>query len=134
MNLDYAFLCDSAQEGGGKVHALGIGFDTIAAAGAPVTHPLLTVVLQLRYSVAEAGDKALSVRLIDADGRNVVNPVDHTVPFPSPEGARTNTARLIVAFAGVQFAAFGDYAVHVTVNGGEIASLPLSLVPAAPPA
>lgn len=128
MNLDFAFLCDSAQEGGGKVHALGIGFDTINAAQIPATHPLLTVVVQLRYSVDEAGDKPISVRLIDADGRDVVTAVNHTVPFPSPEGARSNTARLLVAFGGVNFTAYGDYAVHVVVDGSEVADLPIAIV------
>lgn len=132
MHLDFAFLCDSAQESGGKVHALGIGLDTVHTPQVPATHPLLTVVIQLRYSVAEAGDKALSVRLIDADGRDVVNAVNHTVPFPTPEGARSNTARLIVAFGGVNFTAYGDYAVHVAVNGAEVADLPLAV--ARPPA
>lgn len=131
MNLDFAFLCDSAQESGGKVHALGIGIDTINAAGVPVTHPLLTVVVQLRYSVAEAGDKSLAVRLIDADGRDVVNAVGGTISFPTPEGARTNTARLIVAFGGVNFAAYGDYAVHVAINGTEVADLPVAVRPLA---
>jgi len=131
MNLDFAFLCDSAQESGGKVHALGIGIDTINAAAVPVTHPLLTVVVQLRYSVAEAGDKSLAVRLIDADGRDVVNAVSGTISFPTPEGARTNTARLIVAFGGVNFAAYGDYAVHVAINGTEVADLPVAVRPLA---
>lgn len=131
MNLDFAFLCDSAQESGGKVHALGIGIDTINAAQVPVTHPLLTVVVQLRYSVAEAGDKSLAVRLIDADGREVVNAVGGTIAFPTPEGARTNTARLIVAFGGVNFAAYGDYAVHVAINGAEVADLPVAVRPPA---
>ncbi|MBX7110587.1 MAG: hypothetical protein K1X87_01925 [Dehalococcoidia bacterium] len=134
MNLDFAFLCDSAQEGGGKVHALGIGFDTINAAQVPVTYPLLTIVVQLRYSIAEAGDKSISIRLIDADGRDIVTPVAQTVPFPAPEGARSNAARLIVAFGGVNFATYGDYAAHVTLNGSEVASLPIVVLPASAPA
>jgi hypothetical protein len=109
------------------VHALGIGLDTITAAQVPATHPLLTVVVQLRYSVTEAGSKPLSVRLIDADGRDVVNAVNGDVMFPSPEGARFGTARLIVAFGGVNFGAYGDYAVHVAVSGSEVADLPLGV-------
>jgi len=129
MNVDFAFLCDSAQEGGGKVHALGIGLDTITAGQVPATHPLVTVVVQLSYSLTEAGEKPITVRLIDADGRDVVNAVTGDVTFPPPEGTRANTARLIVAFGGVNFTAYGDYAVHVTVSGAEVADLPIAVRP-----
>lgn len=127
MNLEFAFLCDTAQESGGKIHALGIGFDTIGTQQVPVVHPMLTVVAQVRYTMAEAGQKSLAIRLIDADGRNVVNPIDGTIAFPDPSGRPASIARLIIALGGVNFTSFGDYAVHIAINGTEIASLPLSV-------
>ncbi len=128
MDLEFAFLCDSAQESGGKIHALGIGFDSIAAASVPVTHPMLSVVAQIRYSVAEAGQKALAIRAIDADGGNIVNPIDGQVEFPVPPRGSTSIARLIIALGGVNFASYGDYAVHIALNGNEVARLPLTVV------
>lgn len=133
MNVEFAFLCDSAQEGGGKIHALGIGVDTILAMGLPATHPMLTVVAQLRYSVAEAGTKALAIRAVDADGGNIVTPIDRQLEFPVPPAGPTNSARLIIALNSVRFERYGDYAVHIAIGGTEIASLPLNVV-APPPA
>lgn len=134
MNVEFAFLCDSAQESGGKVHALGIGFDSIRAQTVPATHPMLTVVAQLRYSVAEAGTKDLAIRAVDADGQNIVNPIDRQIEFPAPPRRPTNTARLIIALTAVRFAAYGDYSVHVAINGSEVARLPLTVVPQQPTA
>ena len=56
MDVDYAFLCDSAQESGGKVHALGIGIDGIFAPVLPATHSVV-LVAQFRYWAAEAGSR-----------------------------------------------------------------------------
>lgn len=133
MNVEFAFLCDSAQESGGKIHALGIGVDSILAQSVPATHPMLTVVTQLRYSVAEAGSKALAIRAVDADGQNIVNPIDRQIEFPAPPRRPTNTARLIIALTAVRFASYGDYSVHVALNGSEIARLPLTVVQPQPP-
>jgi hypothetical protein len=128
LDLEFAFLCDSAQESGGKIHALGIGFDSILAPSMPVTHPAITVVAQLRYSMDEAGQKALAVRAIDADGRSIVNPIDRQIEFPTPPGRPSNVARLIIGLTGVHFISYGDYAVHITLDGASVAQLAFSVV------
>ena len=56
MHTDFAFVCDAA-EATSKINALGIGFDTIYANQVPVRHPHFSIVLQLRSSAAEAGQK-----------------------------------------------------------------------------
>jgi hypothetical protein len=67
--VDFAFICDYA-EATGKINALGIGFDTIFAPNVPTKHPSFFLVVQLRASTVEAGDKQLKISLIDADGQN----------------------------------------------------------------
>ncbi len=130
MNVEFAFLCDSAQESGGKIHALGIGLESIAAPRVPAMLPTVTVVTQLRYSIAEAGPKALAIRAVNADGQNIVDPIDREIEFPMPPRRTTNIGRLIIALTSVRFEVYGDYSVHVALNGSEIARLPLSVVPA----
>lgn len=129
MNVEFAFLCDSAQESGGKIHALGIGLENIAAPRLPAMLPTVTVVTQLRYSIAEAGKKALAIRAVNADGQNMVDPIDREIEFPIPPRRTTNTGRLIIALNSLRFESYGDYSVHVALNGSEIARLPLSVVP-----
>lgn len=128
MNVEFAFLCDSAQESGGKIHALGIGLESITAPRVPAMLPTVTVVAQMRYSIAEAGKKALAIRAVNADGQNIVDPIDREIEFPMPPRRTTNTGRLIIALTSVRFESYGDYSVHVALNGSEIARLPLTVV------
>lgn len=129
MDVDFAFLADSAQEGGGKLHALGIGIDTLVAPEVPVTRAALAAVVQVRYSVAEVGTKTLAIRVVDADGGNVIPPIDSQVNLIEPQGTPVATARVIVALNGLTFARYGDYAIHIALDGHDIASLRLAVVP-----
>lgn len=132
MELDFAFICDYA-DAGGKLSALGIGIDTIHAAGVPVTHPQFHFVSQLRYSVAEAGQKDIAIRLIDADGVTIGTPIEASMPFPQPpQGNLEATGRIAVAFNNVTFPHFGAYAIHLLISGHEICRVALRI--AEPPA
>ncbi len=134
MKVDYAFLCDAAQDSGGKLHALGIGIDRIVASEVPVTHPMLAVVAQLRYTAVESGRKALAIRVLDADGGAVIPQIDGEIEFGEPSGAPTGMARLVLQVGGLRFERYGAYAIQVAVAGTEIASLPLEVVAPPPPA
>ena len=67
MDQVFAFICDFADASGGKINALGIGFDTIYAKEVPTTHPHFYLVLKLRADAAEAGDKDIRINLIVID-------------------------------------------------------------------
>jgi hypothetical protein len=125
MVLDFAFICDYA-ESGNKISALGIGFDTIYASQVPCVHPNFHLVAQFRASVAEAGDKEITLRLIDADGKDVIEPLSGTVNIPPPPpGGVESTGRLVVGFGGIQFPKYSQYALHVVVQGNEMIRVPL---------
>jgi hypothetical protein len=127
----YGFLCDFAQEAGGKLTAVGLGINRLFAPEIPHTHPSLTLVVGVEYSVAEAGTKHLEVRLIDADGNDVLpQKIEGDTPFAEPD-AGSGTVNVIVNFLGLKFEKYGDYAFHVTFDRTEIARLPLAV--AAPP-
>ncbi len=126
MDVDFAFLCDYAEVGP-KINALGIGFDTIFAPHVPARHPLLYVVVQLRSTVGEAGDKALEVNIIDEDGAEVIPPIKSTVSVPRPSAGITSLSRLALAFQNVQFPRYGSYSIHVAIDGREMNSLSLTV-------
>jgi hypothetical protein len=131
MNTDFAFICDYA-EAAGKVNALGIGFDTIHAAQVPVRHPHFSLVLQLRTSVAEAGQKRIQVNLVDEDGKDVIPTVQGQFNLPRTEGRSYSIGRFVMEFNSVEFKSYGSYSVTVAVEGLEVASIPFRV--AAPPA
>lgn len=126
MDIDYAFLCDSAQESGGKVHALGIGIDGIFAPTLPTTHSVVLVV-QVRYWASEAGARPLSVRLIDADGR-AVSAAEGQIMFGDTGESPTGIARLLLTLAALPLEHYGDHAVQVSIDDHEVARLPLRVM------
>jgi len=134
MQVDYAFICDYA-EAKDKVNALGIGFERIYAKNVPVKHPHFSVVVQMKFTRTEAGPKAIQIHLTDADGTDIIPPINGqiTVNAPPP-GVLEGTTRMVMEFAGVEFKNYGDYAVRVNLATQEVVSIPLSVVsPPAPP-
>ncbi|PZC47505.1 MAG: hypothetical protein C1O27_001452 [Chloroflexi bacterium] len=121
LEISFAFLCDYADTSGGKLTAVGIGLDTIYAAQLPANHPLLYAVIGLRFSSVEPGQKKIGLRVIDADGRSVVPPIDGTVNVEAPpSGYSYRTQRLALALRNIQFPTYGDYAVAWLVEGQEV--------------
>ncbi len=132
MHINFTFLCDAASQGAnGKIDALGIGVSRLFASALPVQHPMLFAVAEVAYNAMEAGPKAMALRLIDADGRDVIPPVNSEFFLAAIADNPACVAHLILQFAMVQFTAFGDYAVELAIDGRPIASLPLAIVQAA---
>lgn len=130
MNTDFAFICDFA-EATAKINALGIGFDTIVAAQLPMRHPHFSLVMQLRASTVEAGQKKIQVNLVDEDGRDVIPAIQGQFNLPRTEGRTHSIGRFVMEFNAVEFKNYGQYTVTVAVEGLEVASIPFRVI--APP-
>lgn len=129
MDIDFAFICDYADVGG-KINALGIGFDTIYTREVPTTHPHFDLVAHIRASAAEAGDKDLVIRLIDADGIDIIPEITGTFNVPRPpEGATESTGKVGVGFNAVQFPRYSQYSLHVVIQGNEMIRIPIRVAP-----
>ena len=136
MDVSFAFLCDFADQSGGKISAIGVGFDTIYAKNVPAIHPLFFAVISLRFSRVEAGPKQIGIRVIDDDGNNIMPPLDGTVNVaPPPSGYTYRIQRIALAVHGIKFPKYGDYSVSWLVGGQEVAHAPIKVVlPPTPPA
>ncbi len=129
MRCNYAFLCDFAQEAGaGKINALGIGLASIQAATLPAKDSQMTFAASLSGTIAEAGMKKVELRLIDADGANVLPPLDVNLDFAVHEPALEGNLNLIFNLNGVSFPKYGQYAFHLVVQGNELARAPFSVI------
>jgi Family of unknown function (DUF6941) len=124
----FAFLCDAAQESGGKVHALGVGIDRLSLSELPSRVARFVVVIQLSYLPDEAGTKLFTVRAIDADGNDVLPPVNGEMPFREVPDVVSATMNVIVNLDGVTFARFGPHEISVAIDGNRVATLPLEVV------
>lgn len=129
MDVDFAFICDHAEVGG-KINALGIGFDTIYARQVPVIHPYFYLVAQLRASIAEVGEKDLAVSLIDADGKEVTPEIKAKFNIPQPrEGTTETIGRIRIGFNNVTFPRYSEYSIHAVIQGHEMIRISLRIAP-----
>jgi hypothetical protein len=133
LEVDFAFICDYADASGPKVHALGIGFDTIFAPTVPAKHPQFTFVAQLRASAAELGAKEVAIRLIDADGNTLIN-IPGQVNIERPLTGLESVQKVAVQFHMVEFPRFGDYALHLVVGGIDLHRVRIRVSPMPQPA
>jgi len=133
LEVNFAFLCDYADQSGRKMGALGIGFDTIHAAKVPARHQIFYSVISIKFSSVEAGTKQVGMHLIDEDGKDIVPPLDATINVPPPPpGFLYTNQRIALAMHGVTFPRYGDYAVSWLLGGQEIKTVSLKVAP--PPA
>jgi hypothetical protein len=128
MEIDFTFLCDYA-EASGKLNALGIGFDTIFAQQLPMRHSHFSLVLQLRASIVEAGQKKIQVNLIDDDGKDVIQPVQGQLNIPKTEGVAPNIGRFVMEFGNIEFKKYGTYSVRIVIENMEMASIYFRISP-----
>jgi hypothetical protein len=129
MEVD-AFLADSVQAGGGKLHALGIGWRVLQTQGVPARHDRIGVGLIVRTGPAEAGEHRLQVSLHGPSGAEVplvrgadgspAGGLDATFATPPGDG----TATLALNLDGLVFEGEGQHSLMIAVDGTERARLP----------
>ena len=133
MRTELAFLCDSALDDRGKLHALGIGIDRVDGAALPLTHSRFVLVCVVRYSAVETGRKRMSIRLLDPDAADTIPPIEQPIAFPVRPGAIESDVRIIAEVNGATFQQAGPHAFHLTIDGSEMARLPIAVTVSAHP-
>lgn len=123
MEID-AFLADSVQAAGGKLHALGIGWQVIQASAFPVRHDRIGLGLVVRTTPDEAGAHTLSISLLDPKGeaRLFGDKPSFEATFASPDGE--GTATLALNLDGLVFETEGAHTIVLGIDGTEAARLP----------
>jgi hypothetical protein len=123
MHVD-AFLADSVQATGGKLHALGIGWQVIQVSAFPVRHDRVGLGLVVRTTNDEAGPHTLSVSLLDPSGapRPFGDRPAFEAGFASPEG--DGTATLALNLDGLMFESEGTHVFVLGIDGQEAVRLP----------
>jgi len=130
MQIDFAFLCDAATESGGKVHALGIGFERITVRSLPVVHPRAVAVIRFAFNRADVGSHEFRVRVSDSDGKDIAPVVQGQVNLNVGDEGTGGRANMIVDLVQLQLKTHGPHEVSVVIDGREFVSLPFEVVPA----
>jgi hypothetical protein len=112
----------------GKLCLLGT-FDTIGSRTLPVVHQNCVLALRVSFRGPDEGKHDLRIRIIDIDGQDVIPPLP-PVGFEvgMPPQADFITRNMILHFHQLQFPNAGSYAVEITVDGQELASIPLRVL------
>lgn len=128
MHIDFAFLCDAASESGGKVHALGIGFERITVRSLPVVHPRAVAVVRFAFNRDDEGVHDFRVLVSDSDGRDVGPPVEGQVTLAVGDDDTGGKANMIMDLVQLELRTYGPHEVSVTIDGRPFASLPFEVV------
>src|SRR5205809_6250383 len=112
-----AFLADAVQASGGKLHALGIGWQVIQTTAFPARHDRVGIGLIVRTVAAEAGQHTLTLTLLDPQGAaRAFGPRPALeASFTSPPGPRTPT--LALNLDGLVFEPDADHTVDLALDG-----------------
>lgn len=131
MKVEVFALCDAAVDYAGKLSLLG-AFDGIFAREAPVLHPQCAIALRLRVSRGEEGQHSLQLAFIDADGHRIVPPIGANFDVRMPPQRESMAINLVLNIHQLRFERFDEYAIDLSVDGRQEASLPLVVVQVPP--
>jgi len=127
MDIQVATLCDSAMDYNSKLCVLGT-FDTIGSRVLPVVHPAAALALRICFRQADEGSHQLSIRLIDEDGNNSMQPLEAAIDIKLGEGAEFVTRNMILNFQPLRFEKAGLFSFEVSLGGQALASIPLRVI------
>jgi len=126
-----AFLADAVQASGGKLHALGIGWQVIQTTAFPARHDRVGIGLIVRTVAAEAGQHTLTLTLLDPEGGGggggaragpAAPRAALEASFTSPNGP--GTATLALNLDGLVFETGGEHTFVLAIDGAERTRLP----------
>ncbi len=126
MEIEIFTLCDFAQDNNSKLTIVGT-FDSIHAKQFPVSHPVCAVASRLRFAAKEAGDYLLKLRLINIDGKEIIQPIEGNITVGSAPNGQFSTINFVVNFNQLQFEKPGRYSFELYIDGDWKTGLPLIL-------
>ena len=126
MEIEIFTLCDFAQDTNGKLTIVGT-FDSIHSKQFPCTHPACTVAARLRFAEKEAGPHDMRLRFIDADGNELMKPVEGQINIAKPRNGQFSTVNLVFNFNQLKFEKTGRYSFELYIDDDWKSGLPLFL-------
>jgi hypothetical protein len=129
MRIDLITLCEAAVETAGKLHIIGT-IDYFWAAQVPYVHPKCSIVMRIRFEPFENGQHDLRIALIDADGKPLAQASNMEFEVSTPDHDIPIIRHFILDIHSIRFDQYGQYALHVLLDGTEHLMLPFALVAA----
>ena len=126
MEIEIFTLADFAQDNNSKLTIVGT-FDSIQAKQFPVAHPACTIACRLRFSEKEKGQHDFKLRLIDAEGKETIQPIEGNINIAPPPNGQFSTVNFVINFNQLKFEKAGRYSFELYLDGDWKSGLPLFL-------
>ena len=124
MNVELFALCDKAGKEGDKLSILGV-CDYVKAVKVPIVIPAFQIAVRLRFLKIEEGDHTLVIVLIDRDGNFISQRAERKITVSVPPGQTSCVVNIAMQCNGVRLSYFGEYAMHLAIDGLQLVSVPL---------
>lgn len=126
MKVPLALVCDAANVSReGKLNILGV-FSALRARQFPCVHPSLTLVVGLEATYTERGEHSIDIRLVDADGGELIK-LDGQVNIQGERPGRPIFTQAILQLNNIAFPHPGTYTVDILVDRRHERSVPLEV-------
>jgi hypothetical protein len=126
MEIEIFTLADFAQDNNSKLTIVGT-FDSIHAKQFPLTHPFCFIACRLRFAAKEAGAHDFKLRLINAEGVEIISPIEGNIQIDNPNNNQFATINIVVNFAQLSFEKAGRYSFELYIDNDWKSGLPLLL-------
>lgn len=126
MEIEIFTLADFAQDNNSKLTIVGT-FDSIHAKNFPVQHPACAIACRLRFADKEAGEYEFKLRLIDAEGKETIQPIIGNININKPVNGQFSTINIVVNYNQLKFEKPGRYSFELYIDGDWKSGLPLLL-------
>src|SRR3990167_3301328 len=135
MDVDFAFLADSAEVANGKLHLVGGAFDTIWTRNIPLRYPKVSYAMRLLLSTAELDRKhKIEIKIMHEDGKVIPPSIGGVLEIKKnpnlPKGWKQGFLT-VMNFVDLTFPVFGDYSFELIVDSRSEKSIPLRIAQAA---
>ncbi|MDP4264083.1 MAG: hypothetical protein Q8941_16265 [Bacteroidota bacterium] len=126
MEIEIFTLSDFAQDNQSKLTIVGT-FDSIQAKQFPCVHPSCSIATRLRFSAKESGNHEFKLRLIDANGKEMIQPIEGNIHISPPNNGQLTSINIVANFAQLKFDKPGRYSFELFIDGEWKSGLPLFL-------
>jgi hypothetical protein len=127
MEIEIFTLADFAQDNNSKLTIVGT-FDSIHSRQFPVQHPLCSIACRFRFAASESGEHSFRVRLIDSDGKEIIQPVEGNMQIQMPPNGQLSSVNMVINFNQLRFEKAGRYSFELYIDGQWSSGLPLFMV------
>lgn len=131
MEVDFAFLADSADAVNGKLYLVGGAIDTIWSNQVPVIYPRLSFAMRILFAPSELGRKhKLEVSIINEDGVRIAavgGDLDLGPKSPQLPAGWRQAFLGVLHFVNLKFENFGHYSFDITIDNFSLKSIPVRI-------